>query len=391
MTTKVKSHQEGETIRVFMIADQLGHPNGAIHGGTTYFLNTLPTLSRCGIDLGVCFLGQYHPAAKRLEERGVHPIFLGRSKWDPRAFLDVLSLVRQRCPHVLHLLSEKSDLLGRSAAALTGCSAIIHIHDMVPMSPPIRFLQHRLVRWTARALVVSRPVAEFAHTQWGVPRDRIEVLYNGLDQDRFRNPSADARERLRNEFQTAQDVPVVVLSGRVNPDKGQAEMVRAMLGLLSLCPDTVLWIVGTGPSLDACKALARDLQVETSVRFTGQRTDIPDVLAAADVCVVPSVWQEPFPYAVMEAQAAARPVVAFAVGGVPEMVTDELTGLLVPNGDIDALARILGRLVSDAALRVRLGQHATEEVKRFSVEEHVKRLKNLYESLAGRVGVPAST
>ncbi len=123
-------------------------------------------------------------------------------------------------------------------------------------------------------------------------------------------------------------------------------MLRVMAALLARRPDAVLALVGDGPDLETCRALAADLGIEHATRFMGRRDDMPDVLAAIDVAAVPSVCDEGFSFVALEALAAGRPVVAFRSGGVPEMVQDEVSGIIVAMGDeaglTDALARLVG-------------------------------------------------
>jgi glycosyltransferase involved in cell wall biosynthesis len=368
-------------LRVLFVSDHLGHANGAVHGVTTYFLETLAAFERARVEPALCILQPPHPAAARFAAAGIPPIFLGRSKWDPRSFLDLLRLVRQREVDVLHVSGEKSLMLGRVVARLAHLPVVAHFHDALPGPRWLRWLQRRLAARTDFAIAVSAPIREAALRAFGLPPGRVQVLHNGLDVDRFAHPAGDARGRIRDELGVAPAAPTVILIGRVHKVKGQQAMIRALPRVLRQCPEAALVIVGEGPDRAACEALAREQGLGPRVRFTGQRNDIPDLLAAADVAVVPSLWQEPFPFTALEAMAAGRPVVAFRTGGLPEAIVDGQTGLLVPYADEDGLADAVARVLTRPGLATRLGEAAGRHAQTFSIQRHVEQLEALYTAL----------
>lgn len=368
-------------LRVLFVSDHLGHANGAVHGVTTYFLETLAAFERARVEPALCILQPPHPAAARFAAAGLPPIFLGRSKWDPRSFADLLRLMRQREIDVLHLSGEKSLLLGRLAARLVRLPVVAHFHDALPGPRWMRWLQRRLAAHTDAAIAVSEPIRAAALDAFGLIPARVQVLHNGLDVERFAHPAADARRRIRNQLGLAPAAPTLILIGRLNPVKGQQAMIRALPRVLRQCPEAALVIVGEGPDRAACQALAREQGLAARVHFTGQRTDIPDLLAAADVAVVPSLWQEPFPFTALEAMAASRPVVAFRTGGLPEAIVDGQTGLLVPYADEDALADAVARVLTRPELATRLGAAAGRHARTFSIQRHVEQLEALYTAL----------
>ena len=157
------------------------------------------------------------------------------------------------------------------------------------------------------------------------------MLYNGHDFERFAFPPADARERVRRELGLAPELPVIGVIGRLDLDqKGQDVMIRALPEVRERHPDARLLVVGDGPDLGRCQALAAACGLTREVVFAGPREDIEAVLAAVDVVVVPSTCEEGFPLVALEALAAGRPVVASESGGVVEAVRHKETGLVVP-------------------------------------------------------------
>lgn len=368
-------------LRVLCIKDQITDA-----GGSVYFLRTLPLLDPRRVQVvGMYGLRPWHPMGDRFEAAGIPARFLARAKWDPRALADLRRLIQVHDPDLLHLEGRKTLLAGRAAARQLGRPAIIHFHDMLPLSGPMRPLQRWLAPWTAQALVVSEAVGSFAKREFAIPAERVLVLHNGLDIERFRTPSADARGRIRKELEIGGAQPVIGLVGRmITTVKGQDVMLRAMRAVLARRPDAMLVLVGDGPDLEPCRALAADLGITPATRFTGRRDDMPDVLAAIDVAAVPSVCDEGFSFAALEALAAGRPVVAYRSGGVPEIVQDGACGIIVAMGDEAGLAGGLVRVLEDPELHGRLATQGRKRAQDFTMGPHVSKLTAIYEAVAAR-------
>ncbi len=370
-------------VRVMIVIDHLGFAGGVIHGPGRLLLEQLPRFDRSLVDPLLCVLRPHHPMAARFEAIGFPPVFLGRSKWDPRALADLVRLVRRARSDVLHLMGEKAMILGRLAARAAGCRAIIHLRDTKSPTPTVRFLARRLAPWTDLALGCAGPVTDLAVRDWAIPPHKARTLLNGIDVDRFANPAPDARARVRAELRIPESAPVVAVVGRMAPEKGHDILIRSMPSLRLRCPDAVLLIAGDGPTRSACESLARALALEGSVRFAGQRADIPDILAAADAVALPSRWGEGLPGVVIEAIAAGKPVAAFPVAGTVDVVVHERTGLIVPQDDGPAMAAALARLLTDTDLRSRMAAACREHARTFHIEENVRRLERIYLEVAG--------
>jgi glycosyltransferase involved in cell wall biosynthesis len=215
-----------------------------------------------------------------------------------------------------------------------------------------------------------------AYERQGYPH-RIEVLYNGVDAD---PPSGNGS--LRREFGIDEETLLIGEVGRLCDVKGQRELIEA----LALVPRALVVLVGR--DLEQGGAYQRDLEAEAERRgvrdrivFAGERA-ADDVLGELDVFALPS-WTEGLPLVVLEAMAHGRPVVATPVGGTPEVVLDEETGILVPPRDPAALAAALRRLVDDADLRRRLGEAGRRRAAdRFSADVMTRRMLELYDEVA---------
>ena len=214
-------------------------------------------------------------------------------------------------------------------------------------------------------------------------RCRWTLLQNGIEADAFRVAPAGPAARLAAGLDPAR--PVVGTVGRLEDRKGQDQLLVALQRLQASmngrAPQGI--IVGDGPLRGRLEGQARELGLQDTVRFTGTVGDVRPLLAAMDVFVLPS-WAEGMSNALMEAMAATRPVVATAVGGNPEIVADDRTGVLVPPGDAGAIASALRALLGDAERADRLARAGREFVsERFGARARVAELERLYEERLG--------
>ena len=370
-------------MRLLFMSDHLGYADGITTGATTYFLTVLPELKAKGIDVRACFLRERHAVAGYLEDQGVEPIFLNRGKWDPLALYDLLRIIDRDRIDLVHAAGMKGILLGRAAGRIRKRKVITHLHDTSVPGTVFRLLHQAMAGWTDRCLVISEAVGKLARERFGIPSDRVTVLYNGIDLENYRQGAAearDARERIRREFNLSQSAPVLAVIGRLSPEKGQAFFLPWLPDLLQTHPNAHVLIVGEGPTKQECEAVLRENGAAASVRFTGHRSDILDILAAIDVLVIPSLM-EGLSFCALEAMAAGRPVAAFRVGGIPELIIHERTGVLAPERDGLALVEQIRRLLDDAALRISVVTEGQAFVKRFSIQNHIKGLIAIYEDV----------
>ena len=223
----------------------------------------------------------------------------------------------------------------------------------------------------------------------GLP-DRLGVsIPNGIPTARSQPGN---REALRAELNLPPDARLVLGVGRLIPEKGFQHLIAAMSGILATRPETMVAIAGSGPYEATLVEQAKALGVASAVRFLGFRRDVSGLLSAADVLCAPSCGYEGLPLAVAEAMAQGLPVVASDLGGIPELVVPGETGLLVPVGDVEAIARALLDLVGDDARRARLGSAGRDRVmERFSLERMVSAYEALYREERSRLARPHRT
>ena len=205
----------------------------------------------------------------------------------------------------------------------------------------------------------------------------VSLVYNGVDLQRYDNQEACCT--LPEEYGMEPGSQIVGVVARLEPEKGHPTLLEAWPAVLHAVPDAYLLIVGEGSRRDALEAQARELRIAHRVVFTGRREDVPAVTAALDVAVLPS-YREAQGMVILEAMALSRPVVAANVGGIPEMIQDGVTGLLVPPHDAGALAGAIVRLLTNHPLADTLGRAGHDMVHdRFCIELMVSAVESIYD------------
>jgi len=232
-----------------------------------------------------------------------------------------------------------------------------------------------------RLIVVSRAIEEKIREEGrrGVP---VSLIYNGVDLQRYNHQQPCCT--LHDEYSIPEDAPIVGVVARLEAEKGHRTLLDAWPDVLAAQPRAWLLIVGEGSERDALEAQAASLGIAERVVFTGRREDVPAVTAALDVSVLPS-YREAQGLSVLEAMALSRPVVASKVGGIPEMIDDGVSGLLVPPNDCEALAAAIVRLLSDHPLADVIARRGHDMVhERFCIEKMVTSVESIYDEAAVR-------
>jgi glycosyltransferase involved in cell wall biosynthesis len=287
---------------------------------------------------------------------------------------DFVRLLRARGVDALYLTDRPTWSWRYPLYRLAGVRRII-VHDRTSgarttRGPAARFAKRALheLPWLPADTFIG--VSNFVHDRLiavnGTPPHRTHRIYNGIDLSRF---TCLDRTFLHRALGTGTERPVVFSAGRVQSYKGMQTLVEAAA---LLCADGAgdfdVAIAGNGPYLPELRALAAARGLE-NIHFLGRRMDVPALLAGATVAVIPSLWAEAFGLTVVEAMAAGVPLVATRAGGIPELVEEGKTGLLVPPGDARALADALRRLLRDDRLRASMGAHGRVAAqRRFSME-----------------------
>jgi len=215
----------------------------------------------------------------------------------------------------------------------------------------------------------------------GLSDGRVFTIQYGIDAGHYFMP--EARSACRRELGASDEIDLIGYLGRLVAGKGLETLIQAMPAILQMHPQARLLLAGEGPLRSSLVKLAYDTGIAPAVFFTGFRADVPRLLAALDLVVLPSLT-EGLPLSLLEAMAAGKPVVATPVGGVVELIEDEVTGLLVPPSDPAVLAMAILRLLEDKKLARRVGLQARfQTASRFSLQRMVQAYDAVYQTWLG--------
>ena len=298
----------------------------------------------------------------------------GRDLAGLRAFVEMLRRERAAVLNA-HLPWPLRCTRGLVAAMLARTPAIVVTQQLYStLGQQQRLRQRALSQGVHRYIAVSQAMADEMARDRVVPRRKLRVVRNSVAVDRFSTLPADT---LRGELTGGTDRPVVLTLARLNLRKGIATLIEAA----ALVPDAAFVVAGEGEDRPRFESMIRERGLGDRVRLLGQRRDVPALLASSDAFVLPSA-REGLPLSVLEAMAAGVPVIATAIPGTDEVVTDEQTGLLFPPGDAGALARCLRRLLGDRELAARLISTARARVQaEFSADGMARRVEMVYHEL----------
>jgi len=326
----------------------------------------------CAIDKG----GALEP---EIERSGIpFHVLHRRTGFDPRLFWKVLAVCRRENVDIVHTHHFNQLLYAAPAARLLGLG-LVHTEHSVKLfeKPRLRVALRTLTRLCDKVLAVGTDVANVLRDQVGIPTRKIKIIRAGVEPSLYREDRSLARRLL--DLNAEDRVAVIV--ARLSPEKNHAVLLHAFAQVVKRVPSAKLLIVGDGPEADAVRGLIEKLDLVGQVRMLGVRRDIPHVLAAADAFVLSSD-REGLPIAVLEALAAARPVVCTRVGDLPLVVQDGETGRLVPPGNSLDLADALADVLSQPALADRMGEKGRAFVAReYSQQRMIDEHAALYQAL----------
>jgi glycosyltransferase involved in cell wall biosynthesis len=297
-----------------------------------------------------------------------------RRRWDTKVFAQLKQVIAAINPDILETRNVKSHFLVRLLGLQRKYPWVAWNHGYTETSALDR-VYTRLDRWSLRGayrvVTVCQPFADTI-TGFGVNRDRISTLHNAVKP--FLSPSPEEVERVRRELEIQDHEAVILSVGRLSYEKGHADLIRAaarLAGMPGTSPFRVV-IVGDGPEREALTKLAMQVGLNKSVTLAGFQRNTGPYYALATVVAVPS-HSEGSPNVVLEAMAAGLPIVANRVGGIPEILEDGVTGLMVEPRNPEAMAKTIFQLLSNADLRSRLGSAARAQAQAAHTPEAYRR------------------
>jgi glycosyltransferase involved in cell wall biosynthesis len=299
-----------------------------------------------------------------------------------------LRFIRRENIAILHCHLFTASLFGAGVARMAGVGAVLetcHGPEVWRMGKGLRasfWIDRQVGRLVDKYIAVSHAAERHLVRNKRVPKNKIRVIHNGRDLDRFAPGNPDRRIATRAALGIG-EAPALLTMARLDDQKGHRHLIDALAILAVRHPDLVTLLAGEGPLENSLRAQCAELGLAGRVRFLGYRRDVPELLEAADVVVLPSLY-EGLPLVAIEALAAGRPMVATEVDGTPEVVINEQTGLLVPPANPVALAGAIERLLNDPKLAARLASDGRKFVQgNFAVQRQIEQTVALYSELTG--------
>lgn len=389
MGEALRAAGEGGAIRLLWLIDSL--TAGGAEALTVPFARA--AAAGAGVELEVVYLKSLggNPFEAELRAAGVPVTGLGaRNLRDLRAFRRLLRLLRERRVDLVHAHLAYATIWALLAGRLLRRPVVATLHVRPPRAPAWsrEGIRRRLLvalanRWAARVVAVSEAVRRAWVEEAGLAPARAVVVHNGVDLD----VAADrgGAEAARRDLGVPAGAPLVLTVSVLRPGKGIEVLLDALPAVLARQPGARFAVVGDGPARSELerRGAAAGARVAAALSWTGFRHDVPALLAAADLLVLPSL-DDAFPTVLLEAMAAGLPVVATRAGGIPEIVEEGVTGILVPPGDPAPLADAVATLLADPDRRRRLGAAGRRRAEeRFSTAAWLGRLERLYGEVVG--------
>jgi glycosyltransferase involved in cell wall biosynthesis len=350
----------------------------------------LPALDRARYAASVCCTQERGAFFEDVIAAGIPAVCLdggGGELAAPRTLASLVAHLRRERPDVVMTQGFNAGVLGRIAARIARVPVVAtwkHNVGHLGSHGRVERLGERLVgRWTTRYLGVSYGQLGYLTGFMGIDPARIRVIYNTLDP-REHAPIVGRDPVLAAELGIDPQAFVIAAVAVLREEKDHTTLLHAMRHVVDAVPDARLLVIGDGPDRARLEALAAELAIADNVRFLGNRRDVTALLGVADVATLSSFTIENFPYAILEAMAVGRGAVCTAVGGLPEMIEDGLTGYLVPPKDPRALGRRLVDVARSPDRGVAMGLAARRRLEeRFAIDTAATRVADLLDDAFG--------
>ncbi|WP_234824223.1 glycosyltransferase family 4 protein [Bremerella cremea] len=348
-----------------------------VGGAETLLVNLIRRLDRDRFAPELCCLKELGPLGEEMKDESPTFHHLLSGKYDLRVVPRLIELFRLReIDAVVTVGAGDKMFWGRLCAWLAGVPVIASAIHSTGWPDSINWLNRQLTPVTDRFIGVAAPHGKHLIEVEGFPPEKVTVIPNGIDTDRF-VPNKAARTRIRHELGIAGQVAVCGIVAALRPEKDHALFLNAAARVRQQCPSSHFLIVGDGPERTAIERLRSELGLEDCVTLTGSRSDIPDLLAAMD-CFALTSKNEASPVSILEAMSTGLPVVAPRVGSIPDAIDDKVNGILVEASNLDQTAEAMIELMQDSSRRSEMGKAAREKAKQYgSLETMVAGYQDL--------------
>ena len=327
---------------------------------------------------------------EKIKELGIKVLSLEKNlKYNPFILFRLINILKKEKPQILHSFLFHAIFLGRIAGKI--CSVPI-ILSSVRSSYIGGAFRNKLLQLTNRlddaVTIVSRDAKNKMAKEKAISSDKTIVVYNGLDLKKFPIQNQETKDRKRKELGIEKNRKVLIVAGRLFKAKGYPYLIEAIKNLKSKYSGILLFILGEGEERKKLEFQIKKFNLEKNIFLLGQKSNVIDYLEAGDLFVLSSLW-EGLPNAVLEAMACGLPVVATNVGGVPEIIEDNLNGFLVEPKNASDLSSKIDKVFNLEEDKIReIKKKARETIEaRFSLKEMARSYENLYDKLLESKGV----
>jgi glycosyltransferase involved in cell wall biosynthesis len=333
--------------------------------------------------LVACLYGGDSPIGDDLRNMGI-PVYdlKMNKKWRLDSLWRLYKLLHTKDITILHSSLFHANMAARLVGTLAHTPIIITWRQNINIGSNFRDFTNKLTSsLDDHVVAVSENTRLIELQASGVPPNKVSVVHNCIDVARYELTKSLDRNIIRAGLDIPKDAFLLGVVGRLHPQKGLFFLLDALLKIKNSIEQVELLIIGEGALRYDLEAHADSIGVSGITKFTGPRTDIPEILRALDVFVLPSLW-EGLPLALLEAMASGLPVIATDVGGIPEVVINRETGLLIQPSNSQAIADAVLLLFNDRNLRIRLANAGSAFVyAQFSAQTLVKEMETVYKHL----------
>jgi glycosyltransferase involved in cell wall biosynthesis len=356
----------------------------AIGGAESKLLDLVKHVNRDRYEIIVCSVGQGGPLQNEFENLGIKVVmFQKKFAFDLSLVLKVKRLIQEEGIDIIQTTLLYADLIGAVAARLANVPTVISWEtvshgsfDTLRTKSRHKIAYRFAMRYVSKIVAVSDETRDFIITFRKIDPGKIQTIHYGVDLNKFQKTSSNGK---RQEIGISNETPVVGVVARLEEVKGHRFLIEAAKEIINKIPDTQFVFIGDGSLRSSFEQRVEELGLTSNFKFLGFRKDVHDLLNVLDVFVLPSI-SEGLPNVILEAMANEKPVVATAVGGIPEAIINGETGYLVPEKNSEALQEAIIKLLENKKNANKMGRNGRKRVEEeFSLQKEIAEFEKLYD------------
>ena len=366
-------------ITILHLCEHFGDKQVSFHGVSRLFELWIPAFDKNQFKVLLCSRkGPSEAADQRLKAAGIAPLYLGYGKMDPRNLFKLMALMRREKVDILHAHGYGACTWGRIAGILLGKPVIVHEHCNYGTVPAFqRPVEWGLGHFTRHAYAVSESTRQFTIEKRFIPAAKVETMYSGIPLEQIQKIDPAWCLAFRAEQGRNPEDKILGVVGRLESHKGHLDSFKALQMILKQRADVFLWVLGNGRYEDTLRQWVTENNLADRITFLGYRSDVVKVIQCFDIQLFPS-HQEGTPSTLFEGMAVGNACVASTADGQGEILRDGEDALLFAPGDVDAMARLVLKVLADPYLTRRLRLNALTRIKDFDMKLCLEKMERKY-------------